>query len=34
MATYCRMTSDGLTVTEVVKIRDEDNTKNGVEMKE
>ena len=31
MATYCRMTSDGLTVTEVVKVRDEDNLKNGVE---
>jgi len=31
MATYCRMTADGLTVTEVVKVRDEDNMKNGVE---
>ena len=31
MATYCRMTADGLTVTEVVKVRNEDNMKNGVE---
>ena len=31
MATYCRMTADGITVTQVVKVADEDNIKNGVE---